>query len=97
MPDRYIIYREHYTNDGAADWKREFSRLSADEKDKLLKILQDLNSAPRERREKLAKLEYPFRSIVEHHYPGGQTAPKTPAEEELAQQDVSVGYDSGPG
>jgi hypothetical protein len=97
MPDRYIIYREHYANDGAADWKQEFGRLSADEKDELLKILQDLNSAPRERPEKLSKLQYPFRSIVEHYYPGGKTAPKTPEEEELAQQGVSVGYDSGPG
>ena len=97
MPDRYIVYREHYANDGAADWKREFGRLSGDKKDELLKILQDLNSAPRERPQKLSKLEYPFRSIIEHYYPGGQAAPRTPAEEELAQQGVSVGYDSGPG
>jgi hypothetical protein len=96
MPDRYIVYREHYANDGAADWKREFGRLSGNEKEELLNILQDLNSNPRERPEKLSKLKYPFRSIVEHYYPGGRTAPKTPAEEELAQQGVSVGYDSGP-
>jgi hypothetical protein len=97
MPDRYIIYREHYANDGAADWRRQFSRLSGDQKDELLKTLEDLNSAPRERPEKISKLRRPFRSIVEHYYPGGHTAPKTPAEEELAQQGVSVGYDSGPG
>lgn len=96
MPDRYIVYREHYANDGAADWKREFRRLSGDKKDELLEILQDLNFAPRERPERLSKLEYPFRSIVEHYYPGGQAAPRTPADEELAQQGVSIGYDSGP-
>jgi len=97
MPDRYIIYREHYANDGAADWKREFRRLSADKKEQLLEILQDLNSAPRERSEKISKLGYRFRSIVEHYYPGGHAAPKAPAEEELAQQGVSVGYDGGHG
>jgi len=97
MPDRYIIYREHYANDGAADWKKKFSRLDADQRAELLRILQDLNSAPRERPEKLSKLQRPFRSIIEHYYPGGQTAPKTPEEDTLAQQGVSVGYDSGPG
>jgi hypothetical protein len=97
MPDRYIIYREHYANDGAHDWKREFRRLTADEKEELLKILQDLNSAPRQRTEKISKLKHPFRSILEHYYPGGHTAPRTPPEQELAQQSVPVGYDSGPG
>jgi hypothetical protein len=96
MPDRYIVYREHYVNRGAVDWKREFRRLSGDEKEELLNTLQDLNSAPRERPQKLSKLKYPFRSIVDHYYPGGQTAPRTLPEEELAQQGVSVGYDSGP-
>jgi len=96
MPDRYIVYRDHYANDGAADWRREFRRLSSDEKEEFLAILQDLNSAPRERPGKIAKLKRQFRSIIEHYYPGGKTAPRTPNEEELAQQGVSVGYDSGP-
>lgn len=97
MPDRYIIYREHYANDGAADWKKEFRRLSADRKEQLLATLEDLNCAPRKRPEKIAKLKGSLRSIVNHYYPGGRTAPKTPNEEELAQQGVSVGYDTGPG
>lgn len=97
MPDRYIIYRSHYGKDGAADWKREFNRLSAEQKPELLDILQELNSAPRERPKKISRLKRPFRSIIEHYYPGGKTAPKTPEEEILAQQGVSVGYDSGPG
>lgn len=96
MPDRYIIYREHYANDGAADWGREFRRLTGDQREDLLATLQDLNSAPRERPEKISKLRQPLRSIMEHYYPGGQTAPRTPPDEELAQQGVSVGYDSGP-
>lgn len=97
MPDRYIIYRSHYSNDGAADWKREFHRLSADEKAQLLDVLCDLNAAPRERPKRIARLKRPFTSIIDHYYPGGQTAPKTPEEDTLAQQGVSVGYDSDPG
>jgi hypothetical protein len=97
MPDRYIIYRDHYANEGAADWKREFRGLTPSEKAELLEALEDLNSAPRERREKISKLKCSLRSILEHYYPGGQTAPKSPAEEDLVQQGVSVGYDSGPG
>jgi len=97
MPDRYIIYREHYGKDGARDWKRQYRRLAPDQKTELLDILEKLNAAPRERPQRIASLKRPFRSIIEHYYPGGKTAPKTPEEEELAQQGVSVGYDSGPG
>jgi hypothetical protein len=97
MPDRYIIYRDHYSKDGAADWKRAFRKLRTERKLELLDILHDLNSAPRERATKLARVPRPFRSMIEHYYPNGRTAPKTPADEELAQQGVSVGYDSGPG
>ena len=97
MPDRYIIYRSHYANDGAADWQKEYGRLDAEQKIRLLDILAELNSSPRERPERIARLESQFYSIIEHYYPGGKTAPKTPEEDELAQQGVSVGYDSGPG
>jgi len=81
MPDRYIIYREHYRNDGAADWKREYRRLSTDQKGKLLEILHDLNRARRERPQKISSLDRHFRSIIEHYYPGGKTAPRTPGED----------------
>jgi hypothetical protein len=97
MPDRYIIYREHYRNDGAAEWRRKYGRLNAEEKAQLSEVLRDLNANPRERPERLAKLGRPFRRIIEHYYPGGKAAPKTPEEDTLAQQGVSVGYDSGPG
>jgi hypothetical protein len=96
MPDRYIIYRSHYANDGAADWQREYRRLSEQQRHELLATLERLNAAPRKRPELIPQLKPPFRSIIEHYYPGGKTAPKTPEEEELAQQGVSVGYDSGP-
>lgn len=97
MPDRYIIYRSHYANDGAAEWHTEYNRLNAEQKMRLLDILEELNSSPRERPERISRLENQFRPIVEHYYPDGKTASKTPEEEELAQQGVSVGYDSGPG
>lgn len=97
MPDRYIIYRKHYENDGAADWSKMFRRLGTERKTELLDRLQELNAAPRQRPQLLARLERPLRSIMEHYYPGGQAAPKTPEEDTLAQQGVSVGYDSGPG
>ena len=97
MPDRYIIYREHYRNDGAADWKKEYKRLNTDQKAQLLSILRDLKAAPHERPERLSRLDRSFRNIMEHYYPCGKTELKTPDEEKLAQQGVSVGYDSGPG
>jgi hypothetical protein len=97
MPDRYIIYRSHYRNDGAADWQKEFRRLTTECKEQLLDILEKLNRAPRQREDLISKIEPPLRPIVEHYYPGGRTAPRTPEEDTLAQQGVSVGYDSGPG
>ncbi len=97
MPDRYIIYRSHYQNDGARDWKKQFRRLSQESKAQLLDILHELNAAPRERLQHISTLKRPFRSIIEHYYPGGETPPRSPNEEELVQQGVSVGYDSGPG
>lgn len=98
MPDRYIIYREHYRNDGAADWKWQYGRLGSDDKTQLLKILRDLNSTHHlERPAQISKIDRRFRNIIEHYYPGGKTAPRTPDDEELAQQGVSVGYDTGPG
>ncbi len=97
MPDRYIIYREHYRNDAAADWKREFNKLNDGRKVELMEVLRDLNSEWRQRARKIAQLDRTFRNIIEHYYPGGKTAARTPEEEELSQQGVSVGYDSGPG
>jgi len=78
MPDRYIIYREHYRNDDAADWSREYRRLSAEKKDRLLDTLRDLNVAWRERPQELSCLDRRFRSIIQHYYPGGKSPPRTP-------------------
>ena len=97
MPDRYIIYRKHYENDGAMDWRRVFRTMSADTKAQLFDRLQELNANPRQRPGLLSRLERPFRSIMGHYYPGGKTAPKTPEEDTLAQQGVSVGYEVAQG
>lgn len=95
MPDRYIIYRSHYANDGAADWQKEFRRFSAADKAQLLNILENLNATPRERPQLIQNTPRAFRSILDHYYPGGKTAPATPEEDVLVQQGVSVGYDNG--
>lgn len=97
MPDRYIIYRNHYQNDGAAEWQRMFRRLGSDRRALLQERLRELNANPRRRCELITRVERPLRPILEHYYPGGRTAPRTPLEGVLAQQGVSVGYDSGPG
>lgn len=95
MPDRYIIYREHYADDGARDWRRRYRRLSESSRNEFLEVLADLR-LPKGRKEKIAKMRR-FRNLIEHYYPNGGVAPRTPAEELLAQQGVSAGYDSGPG
>jgi len=97
MPDRYIVYRSHYRNDGAADWRKKFHRLNTERRAQLLDVLETLNAAPRKRQELVSKIDRSLRSIVEHYYPGGRAAPRTPEDDTLAQQGVSVGYDSGPG
>jgi hypothetical protein len=91
-----IIYREHYRDDGAADWRRSYAKLDADQRGQLLDSLRELNASPRDRPERIARLDRPLRRMMESYYPGGRTAPRTPEDEELAQQGVSVGYDSGP-
>jgi hypothetical protein len=81
MPDRYIIYRKHYENDGAPAWRKEFRRLSAEQRDQLLDCLQELNAKPRQRPEILSRLQAPLRPVMNHYFPGERTAPKTPEED----------------
>lgn len=95
MPDRYIIYRDHYRNDGAKTWRAQYRRLRDSSKNEFLETLAELR-LPRGRKEKISRMKR-FRSLLEHYYPNGETPPATPEEEELANQGVSAGYDSGPG
>nr|VFK77762.1 MAG: Radical SAM superfamily enzyme YgiQ, UPF0313 family [Candidatus Kentron sp. SD] len=73
MPDRYIVYREHYKNNGADEWWREYRRLSESARDEFLDFLAQLNGN-RQRKKTIAKLGK-FRSLVEHYYPNGNIAP----------------------
>ncbi len=70
MPDRYIIQREKYKDNQAADWRKRFRRLSRSSKAELLQILAELNGS----RSKKADMEghKRFRALLEHYYPGGQ-------------------------
>nr|VFJ44605.1 MAG: hypothetical protein BECKFW1821A_GA0114235_100738 [Candidatus Kentron sp. FW]VFJ54205.1 MAG: hypothetical protein BECKFW1821B_GA0114236_101729 [Candidatus Kentron sp. FW] len=80
MPDRYIVYREHYKHNGADDWWREYRQLSASEQHEFLDLLARLNGNHR-RKEIIAGLGR-FRSLVEHYYPNGNVPPRSPGEEE---------------
>ncbi len=97
MPDRYIIYREHHHRNGAETWRRQYRRMGPKTREELLATLEELNRRHRERKELIPKLRGSIRRIVEHYYPGGETPSNEPPAEILAQQGVSVGYDSGPG
>nr|VFJ54540.1 MAG: Radical SAM superfamily enzyme YgiQ, UPF0313 family [Candidatus Kentron sp. FM]VFJ56109.1 MAG: Radical SAM superfamily enzyme YgiQ, UPF0313 family [Candidatus Kentron sp. FM]VFK10467.1 MAG: Radical SAM superfamily enzyme YgiQ, UPF0313 family [Candidatus Kentron sp. FM] len=79
MPDRYITYREHYKNNGAEEWWREYRRLSESEQDEFLDLLARLNK-DRRRKQTIAGMKK-FRSLLEHYYPNGNTPPRTPDEE----------------
>lgn len=74
-----------------------FRKLSPERRAALLDRIEELNAALHQRLQLLARLERPLRAIIEHYYPGGRAAPRTPKAETLAQQGVSVGYDSGSG
>jgi len=68
MPDRYIIYREHYKSTGeTTDWTRKFGRLSADNKKDLFAVLERLNKE-RDKSSAAEKL-FKLRGIVDHYYP----------------------------
>ncbi len=70
MPDRYIIYRAHYQNNGATDWWQKFRRLSKVDRDEFLNLLERLNK-DRRRKQTIAGLKK-FRSLVEHYYPNAE-------------------------
>jgi len=71
MPDRYIIHREKYRHNEAADWLRRFRKLSTASRNELLDILRDLN-ATRDKRAVIRK-HRGFMHLLEHYYPGGDS------------------------
>lgn len=79
MPDRYIIYRNHYENNGAqADWRKLFKRLSLSKRDEFLDLLSGLNRN-RKREETISSIkDKQFRPLLEHYYPEGKRASQNP-------------------
>lgn len=67
MPDRYIIYREKYHNDGTREWLRLYRRLSPSSQHEFLDLLADLR-LQNGRKEKIAKISR-YRKLIEHYYP----------------------------
>lgn len=96
MPDRYIIHREEYKTNGANEWLGLFRKLQSDKREEFLNLLEELNKNYKSRKERLAKINGLFGKLLEHYYPNGETPPRSPKEDRLRQQGVSVGYDSGP-
>lgn len=74
MPDRYIIYRDYYRDNGANEWRVLYRKLSPAERKELMSILYLLHKSPD--RERQLKRYTRFRDILEHYYPGGKTPPK---------------------
>lgn len=70
MPDRYIIHRENYKDDGAKDWKRLFRRLTENDREEFLKAL-DIIHHSRTKTEGLKRFKK-FRPLLEHYYPHGK-------------------------
>ena len=75
MPDRYIIYRDHYKSNGAGEWWKKFRRLSEADRNEFLDLLERLNR-DRNRRRTIAGLKK-YRSLLEHYYPKGEVPPST--------------------
>mgnify|MGYP001279903477 CR=1 FL=1 len=97
MPDRYIIYRQEYKSNGADEWRRLFRRLRPHKKGEFLRLLEDLNRNHRQRKQRIAGINGLFAKLLEHYYPNGDSPPRTPKEDNLLQQGVSVGQVSRPG
>jgi hypothetical protein len=69
MPDRYIIHREKYMHNEAADWLRRFRKLPSTSKSEVFNILELLNGS-RDKKEIMAQNKK-YLAILEHYYPGG--------------------------
>ncbi len=68
MPDRYIIHRDDYENNGADDWKMLFRKLSPGQKDEFLSLLEVLNRSRKDRRS-IIDANRQYAALLEHYYP----------------------------
>ena len=87
MPDRYIIYREYYENNGCVDaWRKEFSKLSKSSQREFLDLLHDLKN-PKIRKIIIGDLKK-YARLLEHYYPNGDAPPRSPEEESLLHEGI---------
>jgi len=70
MPDEYIIFRDKHENNGAAEWRTQFRKLSNSDREELLDELGILNVIRSERIHRIKNLSKPIkRIIIDHYYP----------------------------
>ena len=70
MPDRYIIHRKRHKNAEAADWLREFRKLSEKDRIEFMHILDTLNSMRTHKSDVIQNSR--FSNLIEHYYPNGK-------------------------
>lgn len=70
MPDRYIIHRERYQHAEAAEWRKQFGRLSSGERSEFLSLLQRLNAS--KDRKALLAAHSGYGELLAHYYPNGK-------------------------
>lgn len=73
MPDRYIIFRNKYENNGADKYRRMFRALSPRSRDEFLGALAALNRS-RKKKEDIGRYKQ-FGKLLEHYYPNGEPTP----------------------
>ncbi len=68
MPERYIIYRFDYANNGTEEWRKGFRALSQTERNEFLNLLERLHKDPN-RKHSMQKVRFKYRCLLAHYYP----------------------------
>lgn len=91
MPDRYIIYRNRFKDNGADDWRKLFRRLNPSDKEELYSILATLNKS--KARAKVIATHRRYAPLLEHYYPRDAAVgvqPQLPGLDLQAQRETAV-------
>lgn len=70
MPDRYIMFRNKYKNDEAAEWRKLFIKLSTSEKNEFLTLLERIKNS--RNKTDIINSHYQYKDLLQHYYPNGQ-------------------------
>jgi hypothetical protein len=70
MPDRYIIFREKYQNNGVNDWRRSYRHLSPTSKIEFMDALEEVKLSQK-KAETISRFKK-FSKLFEHYYPDGK-------------------------